>query len=382
MLGMLVVVLWPQIQSLFQGFFPAYARVQVVDADGQLLRRVHMEMFALVDKPYDPSPSPKVGEGDFEADASGVFTLGPEHIPMLGFVLIHAPGHGVGYRQLKRGRKNIHEIRLGRPMAVSGSVTNKTGDPIPNARVLALSGDSRGVLLSEVHSEPDGTFVIAGLSARLQVMHVRVLCDGYGMRERRWWNEVKNRSGSAPLIQNLDFELMPVPPATGRVVLPEGVSAADLELRIYNLPGVSCRLADDGAFTLHHLQQPEVDTFSVLVANLPPGYTHPYVLVRPGDKDVEIPVRKAVTLNGRLLHRQAESPLPGATITHRCGTRGGGMAEVGSDGSFRFEGLPPGQVRLEISLPKSKLYPDGGLRRKLVELKEGSDQKPVVVWVW
>ena len=32
LLGVLVVQLWPQIQSLFQGFFPAYARFQVFDA--------------------------------------------------------------------------------------------------------------------------------------------------------------------------------------------------------------------------------------------------------------------------------------------------------------------------------------------------------------
>ena len=37
------------------------------------------------------------------------------------------------------------------------------------------------------------------------------------------------------------------------MLLPEGVPAQDLELRVHQLPGVSARVGEDGSFTLHHL---------------------------------------------------------------------------------------------------------------------------------
>ena len=99
--------------------------------------------------------------------------------------------------------------------------------PLPGARVLALGGDRRGALLDKVRTDEAGAFTIPNLSTGVKVMVVRVLHEGYGLAEKTWWQEPTHRAPSEEDKQkaSLNFELRPVPPAKGRLLLPEGVSA-------------------------------------------------------------------------------------------------------------------------------------------------------------
>ena len=384
LVGVLVAAFWPQIRELARSLLPAYARLKVMDQQGQLLPRVRLQVFPYDVTAFGPSPTELLSDREVEVDESGIIELGEEHMPQEALVRITAPGYGADYRHLTRGGRRVPEVRLGEPMHVSGTVRSVSGEPLPRARVLALGGDRRGVLLGEARSDQAGAFTIRDLSKGVSVMVVRVLHRGYGLAEKTWWQQPTHREPNEEEKQkaSLDFELRPVPPAKGRVLLPEGVTADDLEIRVYQFPGVSAKVAEDGSFSLHHLAKAGASVFRILVANLPEQFTHPRVRVRPGDSGVKVPVRAAVMVTGRVVSEDSGRPMPGAMVSHENGPRGRRKAEASADGRFKLAGVPAGDVEFTITLRKSRRHPNGGVRMKRVHIEAGAEQKPVILRVW
>jgi len=382
--AVLVAAFWPQICELARSLLPSYARLELLDHQGQPLRHAQLQFFAYDITSFGPSPTRLLSEMELDVEDSGVIELGAEHMPEEAFVRIAATGHGVDFRHLRRGSKKVATAKLGKPMQVSGTVRSVSGQPLEGARVLAIGGgDPRGVLLREVRSDKTGAFTLPDLSDRIRVLVVRVLLEGFGVAEKTWWQEPTHRE---PLEEEkakarLDFELRPIPPATGRVLLPEGVPAQDLELRVHQLPGVSAKIDEDGSFTLHHLAKEDATIFRLLVANLPAGYTHPRVLARPGESDVTIPIRKTVTVTGNAVEAGDNQPVTAGLVSHEHGPRGGEQCRLGADGSFRLEHVPPGDIELRVTLDKSKRRKEGGVRIKTVRIGDQSDEQPVVLWI-
>jgi len=381
----LLAAFWPLIQELVRSLLPSYTRVRILDSAGEPLRQATLRFFAVDTTPYGPSPSRLLSEVELATEEGGLVKVGAEQMPEAeAFARVKAPEHGIGFCLLRRGSRKVATLRLGKPMAVSGTVRSLSGQPIPEAQVLAIGGgDPRGVLLSEAQTDESGAFTIADLSDGIKVMVVRVLREGYGVAEKTWWQEPTHRE---PLeeereMARLDFELRPVPPARGHVVLPEGLEARNLEVRVYQLPGVSAKVAADGTFTLHYLAKEDATVFRLLVANLPAGYTHPRVLVQPGEPDVTIPVRRSVTVAGNVVHAEDSRPVTAGFVSHEHGPRGGEQSKLDANGGFRLERVPPGDVELRVTLQKSERHKEGGVRLKVVRVADREEQEPVVLWI-
>jgi hypothetical protein len=384
-IAVLMVQFWPQIRELVRGLLPSYARLQVLDHKGEPLPHVRLEFFAMDDTPFGPSPTKLLAAGEFDAGNGGVIELSREHMPEDAILRITAAGHGANFRQLRRGDERVATVKLSKPMQVPGTVFNSvSNEPLPGVRVIALGGDRRGVLLADVRTDKAGTFTIPDLSAGVKVMVVRVLHEGYGVAEKTWWQTPTHRdpTGEEKELAKLDFKLQPVAPAKGRVLLPAGVSAKGLEIRVYQLPGVSTDVKEDGSFALHHLAKEDATVFRILVANLPEQYTHPRVRVRPGQDGITVSIRKAVTVVGTVLQGDDGRPVVGALISHEHGPRGGRQARAAADGSFRLEGVPPGDIALRVTLQKSRRHPEGGVRVQQIRVGAGADQKLVTLQIW
>lgn len=324
-----------------------------------------------------------LSETELDADESGIVDVGPEYMPDEAFVRISAAGHGVDYRLLQRSKKKVRTVTLGRPMQLSGTVRSVTGKPVEGARVQVLGGgDSRGPLLREIVTEKAGTFTIPELSDRIGQMQVRVLKEGYGVAEKTWKQLPTHRP---PLeeekeMTRLDFELRPVPPAKGRVLLPEGLIPKNLEIRVYQLPGVSARIRADGSFALHHLAKEDATIFRLLVGNLPQGYTHPQVLVQPGE-DVTIAICAAVKVIGQVVDAGNGRPVTAGLVSHEHGPRGAEQCRLDADGGFQLERVPPGDIELRVTLEKSKRHREGGVRLKTVRIRDQQETQSVVLWI-
>lgn len=383
-IGVLVAAYWPQICDVFWSLLPGYARVEVLDHEGKPMERVHVRCYAVDITSFGPSPTSLLAEADLDAGPGGLLELGKEYIPEKAFVVISAEGHGVDYRQVRRGSRKVLTLELGKPIQVPGTVRSVAGKPIEGARVQAIGGgDPRGPLLREAVTDKAGSFTIPDLSEHTHAMQVRVLKEGYGVAEKTWNRLPTHRPALDEEKEQatLDFELRPVPPATGRVLLPEGLPTADLEIRVHQLPGVRAGIDAGGNFTVHHLAWEDATVFRLLVGNLPAGYTHRRAMVRPGERDVTIAVYKAMPVTGNVIEAGSQQPLTGGLVSHEHGPRGGEQCPLGPDGGFSLEHVPPGDIELRITLHKSDKFKEGGVRLKTVRIEDQGNQKPLVLWI-
>lgn len=350
----------------------------IVDSDGAPLSNLKLEFFECDGSFVGPSPTPRIGEL-FVTDGAEI-VVGWDMVPGDALLRIEADGFGVGSGYVRAGRPR-QKIDLGPPCEVRGRVAHTIGearDWIAGARVQALGGGARGVLLREAVTDTDGSFVLGGLSSELAHITIRVFADGFGVRER-------SVDPSEPLGL---IELTPTDPLRGRLIGCEGFDIADREIRVYQFPGVSARTDADGNFTFEHL--PKEQRYPLVVADLDPRFTHAKCSVYPGGAPAELEVEPAGWIRGVAVDALTRDPIRGTKVLHKHGPNGIEVVECDSWGRFELGRVPAGLVWViaDVVVEKRDLSHGRVVRETLirngevpVEMASGGVESDVVLLI-
>lgn len=372
-LGMAVLAtsFWSDIQKLFVSMLPKTATIQVVDADNNPIALVgRADVFELDRTKYLSSPRPLLASVDLDG-LSDVLTLNSEQFPRSLQVRFHIPGYGVDYASVELGKRRAHKFRLGLPTSVAGVVLGKGGSPLEGAKVIALGIASRGVVVSECVSNQQGRFELTGISQRVGMLVLRVLKEGYAMKER----EHALEKFAIARLRDTTFRLKSTPPIRGAVRFPKGLDGKGVRVSVLNIAGVSTEVAADGSFTLHHLAAGK--RYRLLLQGLPQGYAHAQLYGRCGDR-VEIVVGEVVTVTGTVISKSSGSYVAGAKLWHNYSTHGIESVSTGPSGQFTLRSVPRGEHSVSIEIPKSPNFPEGGVESYKI-LADGSTNLVVEV---
>ncbi|MCA8943920.1 MAG: carboxypeptidase regulatory-like domain-containing protein [Planctomycetes bacterium] len=374
-LGLLVWGGWLGITS----WYASHTTFAVVSTAGVPLSGLSIEFFACEESSAGVSPTSRIGALE---SVSPELTVGWELSPGEALVRIRAEGHGVGSGYVRAGR-DVQIIQLGPPVSLSGRVVRPAGesqDGLAEARVLALGGGARGVVLTEATTDADGAFELVGLSSAVPYLTLRVLAPGHGVAEAT----VAVDSGRVAPI-----EVTPTHSIGGRIVACEGVDVGDRPIVVYNLPGVTARTDSDGSFVLDHVPA-MYERCRLLVAGLEPEFTHARCDAAPGDRDVEIVVERACHVVGVAVDALTRDPIRGTKVFHEHGPTGVEVVDCDEWGRFRLRRLPAGSAWItadvlveERSLNRGYVRKQTKVRRgdALVDLDSGEVQTDVIVLI-
>lgn len=316
----------------------SHAYVTIRGPDDAASVPVRLESFALDDRPHAPSPMPRLGA--IELESGGTARLGGALLPGEALLRVTAPGHGVGFVDVRCGHS--YEFVLGDAVSVTGRVTDPAGHGLVGARILVFGGGARGVLLGETVSAADGVFVIDGIAASVSHVTMRVVHDGFSITEV---------SGFLAERKAFEVQLQPTLPVVGRVTTDGAIPLRlqDLELRVFHVPGLQTRTDADGRFTL--LYAPSgVDQFYLLASTLPAEFTHRRCAVSVGAADVELLVTASAMVRGRVVNGNNQLGVAGASVVHDHGPSGLEVATCDSGGWFEIGRVPPGPVTLRAEI--------------------------------
>jgi hypothetical protein len=312
-----------------------------------------VELFAIVDSPTAPSPTPRLGSGRTCDDGHTWFDV---DLPSEGcFVTASAPGLGIGYGKLEpTGRSS--PVELAPPRSVRGAVRDHLGKPVPDADILVLGGGPRGVPLARCRSDRGGDFLVDTIAANVMHWHVRVLARGFAIGGVDWIADAE-----APLLVELEETL----PARGRLVAEDPSLRLDgIVVRALRLPGLSTVTTTDGRFELAAIPPAPMRIHPVL-DGLPAGYTCPSVWLSAG-KETEIPVMRAERVRGFVIHGITGRGLPSVQVFHEAGPFCLEATRTDDDGRFELERVPRGAVELRAVLDRRQA-------RRYFGREEGSD---------
>ena len=344
-LGVAVTSYWGQVSDLFVSMLPKTATIRLIDADGQPIPLDgRADVFELDRTRYLSSPRPVIGTIDL-AGKGEVLEVDSDQFPTSLQVRFHVPGYGVDFASVELGKRREHRLRLGRPTDVEGVVLDGRGSPLKGAKVLALGVAPRGVVVAETESDPQGRFVLSGISDRAGMLVLRVLLKGFAMQER----EHSLKEFAIERIRNTEFRLRPVPPAQGEVRFPEGVDASGVQVGVLNVPGGCADVAADGSFTLHHLATGK--RYRLLLRGLPDGFAHGKTYIRCGET-VVVQVGPVVGAEGFVISKSTGRRVAGAKIWHDYSTRGNEVVYAGQSGEFALRSLPVNGASLSVGFPK------------------------------
>jgi hypothetical protein len=222
-------------------------------------------------------------------------------------------------------------------------------------------------------------FRLPGAAASTEYLRVRVLHAGF----RAAYATVALRS-----LEGVTIDLEATLPVAGRVELPEGLTAAGLELRVYNVPGVATTCDADGSFRLDHLP-PSPLYCRLLVAGLAAGWTHRQARVQAGMQQIRIRVEPASEIAGTVIHALTGAAVANASVLHEHGPNGDEVVRTDDYGRFRIGRVPPGQVELQadsmLTLPRGPGRPADAPRtqhrsgRLALDLAPGECRDEVVI---
>lgn len=371
-LGIVAATFRESLLEFWNSILPPVARVALLDADeAPIPMRGRVDVFEVDRTFFRASPLPKLTSINLEV-GSEELVIADKELPTSLQVRFHVPGYGVDYISVERGRRKLHRLRLGAAVEVKGVVTGKAGAPVAGARVLALGGSARGVLLTETKSSTDGSFTLPGISKLVDFLTLRVLKDGYALAEREHWLQASKGEEKS----RTDFQLVPVPPVRGEIRLPENVQRKleDLRITVLKHPGVSANVDERGQFELQHLAPGS--QYRLLVQGLPDGFTHRMTYVRPGQA-VTLEVVPAVTLHGKVVSERLQRTLEGVQLRHTSSTRGQEFCVTDGYGEFELRNVPVGTVLLEVATPET--YFGGSAAEESVEVKPRHAEEPVTI---
>lgn len=367
--AILAVLLWLAIQSLI----PRYAEVRVVRADGEPVGAGVLEVFALREAGGDPSPGERLGEVAFESGER--IRLDEDLVRDQALLRVRVPGLGLDYSYVELDGEPV-AIRLGAPRTIRGRVLGPDGKGAAGARVLALGGGRRGVVLLETTTDADGGFRLEGISSLVNHLVLRVFFEACAVLDHDW--------DTAAPADGLELRLRRTRPVAGRVVAPPEVRLEGLVVRVYHLPGVETRVLGDGRFLLDHLPPPPLRG-RLLLAGLPEGYTHRKTLAAAGESGVTIEVLPASRVRGRVVYGAGGEPAPYAAVVHEHGPSGEHVAYADENGIFSIDRVPPGRIVLRAERVDRWRRADGMVTShiaqgvRVVEVARGEDREGVEI---
>ncbi len=363
-----------------RALLPAVLAVEAVGFSGVTLDQTGLvaELY-----PYDASGGgeyPPASLGRVEFDANGHVAVPLARLDgRPGQIVARAPAHGIAWAHLdpERGRASLE---FGTPMKMTGRILRAGDTGIAGAHVHVLS-DRYGVLLAEATCDARGGFEVDGLSSSNTFYALRAWAEGFAVRTE-----------DVQVVADHDvvLQLHTTRPVTGRLVLPDAIAATGLLLRAFRVPGLHAKPLDDGVFYLDHLPAPPTRA-RILVAGLPPGYTHRSTLVTAGDQAVTLRVTRSARVRGVVVRADNDAPVVSAYVEHPHGPRGDAGAYTDSKGAFELDLVPPGLVRIEAfaQRPRPRSPQAAPVEESTqvagwaeVEVVEGVDLADVVVRVY
>lgn len=281
--------------------------------------------------------------------------------------------HGIVVGHVDAHRERV-TLELGEPRRYSGLVVDTSGKALGGARVQVLT-HRYGCLVCEATSNPTGEVVLDPISSSSTFFTLRTTVSGYS---------VDNRDVQFVTDEPFEVVLQQTRPVDGAIVTPTDVRPDTLELRAYRVPGVTTKPLADGGFFLDSLPLPPTNVRLVL-AGLPPGFTHEECLVTAGQQKVEVRVTRAAKVRGVVVTADRDIGVPAAYVEHGHGPAG--KTGTYTDGSARFEldFVPPGRIRIEASGGQTRRMGKDGVERvtssgfALVDVEEGKDVEGVVI---
>ncbi|MCB9870318.1 MAG: hypothetical protein H6836_00910 [Planctomycetes bacterium] len=345
---------------------PASCSVVLIDdADQPVVPRGRIDVFELDRSSHLPSPAPLLGSIALSGEAPGEeIEIDSRRFPPSIQLRFHVPGFGVDYRSVELATDRTYRMQLSEPVTVRGCVRN-AHQPLAGARVLALGGGPRGVLLAEARTDADGCYRLVGIARAAKWFTFRVLLPGYTMCERDYRLEAKDREAG-----DRDFYLDPVPPVCGVVHGPSDLPLDGLEVGALVLGGLRAAVATDGSFELHHLRAGQ--GVRLLVRGLPPEFTQRAVRAAAGER-VVIEVCRRAELRGKVVSRQARFGLGGVEVWHDDSDRGTEMVRTDASGNFQLQHAPTGSLVLHFAVPAGPRFPQGRVLRREVVAGVGSE---------
>ncbi len=334
----------------------ATASLQVVDGQGAVPEGLRIELFA--HEPEKSSASPTAKLADFESPEGALQFTADDLAGSSALARVSAPGFGLSWSLLEVGVQS--KIELGAPAIAEGKIFAPPA-LLAGARVQAFGGGSRGVLLMETETRGDGSFTLEGFSENLRYLLVRVFQEGFAVQELDW--EIRGRS-------SLDLTLEATKLLKGSIEFCEGLMTQPMELRAYQVPGVSARSDDQGKFVMKHLPAAPLKT-AILLSSLPPEFTHRRLQVQANDQPVKLVVARSAMVHGQVVNGNNGQGVPAAKVYHEHGPAGLEIVVSDANGYFEIGRLPPGEVRLDADIMiQTRAIPSdpaSAMRRKLIQ---------------
>jgi hypothetical protein len=330
---------------------------------GPAPERLDVVVFENGDRQWSLSPPPVLGT--LQLAGAGPHELPHALVPDEAVLRVSAPGLGASFVAVERG-ESTWPVRLGPPIAFSRRVVDEDGVPVAGARVIALGGGERGVPLGEAVTDENGRFTIDTVSAGEPYVLVRVLAAGYRRTESEVrFEELEGRADQDPWPADRAMILLPSTPVRGRLVVRAGPDTevpgdllAGRHLAVRALPGVDTVTAEDGSFVLDHLSPRYRAT--LLVADLPEGFTHRRTTVGAGDEGVELLIEPEHTIRGIVINGNNGRGLPGVSVWHPHGPHGDEAVRTSESGlltragAFELRDVPSGTIEITalVRIPK------------------------------
>ncbi len=327
--------------------------------------------------PFDDSGAgqyPPQAIAKLTTDAAGRLAIETEHLgPDGSHLRTNTADHGIVIGHVDAHRERV-TLELGEPRRYGGVVVDTSGKALGGARVQVLT-HRYGCLVCEATSGPTGEVALDAISASSTFFTLRTTVSGYSVDNR-----------DVQFVTDVPFEvvLQETRPVDGAVVTPPEVRPDTLELRAYRVPGVATKPLADGGFFLDSLPLPPTNVRLVL-AGLPPGFTHEECLVTAGQQKVEVRVTRAARVRGVVVTADRDIGVPSAYVEHNHGPAGKTGTYTDGSGRFELDFVPPGRIRIEAFGGQTRRMGKDGVERvtssgfALVDVEEGKDIEGVVI---
>ena len=321
----------------------------------------------------------------FEKGPNGTFTLKALEAGMFKLTIVPE-----GYEDIDRDEVRLRNgettdlgtLRLRAGRAISGAITDTSGQPIAKATVTARWMEDSGERwrLKTATTDDKGAYKLGGLSSA-PLRSLGAKAKGYANKERT--------GGATPGDTGVDFVLEKAGTIVGKVLLADGTPPAAFSVQAHGEAKEDTRsgrsrvypeetsIDPSGSFTLEGMGAGSV-TLEVTSKGKVPARKSGIKVVSGQTVDAgTLTLVDGRTLRGRVLAASDSSPVVGATVGASLGqgTRAmlfavpgsTGGAASGGDGSFEITGLESRRYTLSVN------HPEWAPAESSIDVPEGED---------